>query len=74
MRGTGQRTMSETWPDNASLSELAGDSYRFESFTPKSFDNKVVAGWFQNIIIKNCGENNTVIGGQLVDSTQDPCF
>lgn len=53
--------------------ELAGDSNRYGFFTPKSFKNKVVAGRFRNILIKNCGENNTVIGGRLVDNTQDPC-
>lgn len=54
--------------------ELAGDSNRYGFFTPKSFENKVVAGRFQDLQIKNCGENNTVIGGQLVDNTQYPCF
>lgn len=53
--------------------DLTGDTYRFGFLTPKSFDNKVVAGAFQNVRIKNCGENNTVLGGQLVDNTQDPC-
>lgn len=54
--------------------DLAGDSFRFGFLTPKSFNNKVKAGRFQRVVIKNCGENNTVIGGQLVDNTQDPCF
>ncbi|MGH7496242.1 MAG: right-handed parallel beta-helix repeat-containing protein [bacterium] len=54
--------------------ELTGDSYRFGSLTPKSFDNRVVAGLFQGVKIKDCGDNNTVIGGQLVDNAQDPCF
>ncbi len=53
--------------------ELTGDSFRFGFLTPKSFENKVVAGRFQNLKIKDCGENNTVIGGQLVDNSQDPC-
>ncbi len=53
--------------------DLTGDTYRFGFLTPKSFDNKVVAGKFQNIRIKDCGENNVVIGGQLVDNSQDPC-
>jgi nitrous oxidase accessory protein NosD len=54
--------------------DLTGDTYRFGYLTPKSFNNKVVAGRFQNVKIKNCGENNTVVGGQLVDNTQDPCY
>jgi len=53
--------------------ELTGDTYRFGFLTPKSFENKVVAGKFQNIVIKNCGKNNKVIGGQLVDNSVDPC-
>lgn len=53
--------------------DLTGDTYRFGFLTPKSYDNKVVAGKFQNIRIKDCGENNVVIGGQLVDNSQDPC-
>ncbi len=53
--------------------ELTGDTFRFGFHTSKSFENKVVAGKFQNIRIKNCGENNTVKGGQLVDNSVDPC-
>ncbi len=53
--------------------DLTGDTYRFGFLTPKSFNNKVNAGQFQNVIIKNCGENNTIVGGQLVDNNQDPC-
>jgi len=53
--------------------ELAGDSFRFGFLTPFSFENKVVAGNDQ-VIIKNCGNDNTVIGGQLVDNGQDPCY
>lgn len=54
--------------------DLAGDSFRFGFFTPSCFHNKVIAGKFQDIVIKDCGNNNTVIGGQLVDTNQDPCF
>jgi nitrous oxidase accessory protein NosD len=53
--------------------ELAGDSFRFGFLTPKSFDNKVVAGKYKNILIKDCGENNKVVGGQLVDNSVDLC-
>jgi len=53
--------------------DLTGDTYRFGFLTPKCFDNKVVAGRFQSVVIKNCGDNNTIIGGQLVDNSQDPC-
>jgi nitrous oxidase accessory protein NosD len=53
--------------------ELTGETDRFGPPLPKSFNNQVVAGRFPNVKIKNCGENNTVTGGQLVDNTQDPC-
>jgi len=54
--------------------ELSGDSFRFGFLTPKSFENTVITGQFSNLKIKNCGENNTVVGGQLVDNSLDPCF
>lgn len=54
--------------------ELAGDSFRFGFLTPRSFENTVIAGAFPNLKIKNCGENNTVAGGILVDNSADPCF
>ncbi len=54
--------------------DLTGDTYRFGFLTPKSFENKVIAGRHQNLRIKDCGENNTIIGGQLVDNSQDPCY
>lgn len=53
--------------------DLTGDTYRFGFLTPKSFNNKFNAGQFQNVTIKNCGDNNTIVGGQLVDNSQDPC-
>ena len=53
--------------------DLTGDTYRFGYLTPKSFNNKVNAGQFQSVTIKNCGDNNTIVGGQLVDNNQDPC-
>ncbi|MEP7269716.1 MAG: right-handed parallel beta-helix repeat-containing protein [Saprospiraceae bacterium] len=51
--------------------ELTGDSYRFGFFTPKSFNNRVSAyGWLK---VKDCGDNNKVYGGSLVNNTLDPC-
>ena len=54
--------------------ELTADSERFGFLTPKSFENFVDAGQFDNISIKDCGENNLVIGGQQVDTSVDACF
>lgn len=54
--------------------ELVGDSFRFGFLTPFSFENKVVAGKFKTISIKDCGTDNTVIGGQQIDIGSDPCY
>lgn len=41
---------------------------------PTSHDNKVISlGDLSSLLIKNCGDNNTVIGGTLVDTSIDPC-
>ena len=53
--------------------ELVGDSYRFGFLTPSSYDN-IVNDAGQNLTIKDCGNNNTVNGGNAVDITADPCF
>jgi parallel beta-helix repeat protein len=53
--------------------ELSGDSFRFGFLTPMSFNN-VVDARRQNISIKDCGLNNTIRGGLLIDTALDPCF
>lgn len=54
--------------------ELVGESTRFGFCTPTSFDNVVRStGPFRNLVIKDCGEDNTVIGGDQVDIGSDPC-
>lgn len=53
--------------------ELAGDSYRFGFLTPSSHDENFIAGRYATVEIKNCGANNTVTGGALVDNTVEPC-
>ncbi len=53
--------------------ELTTDSYRFGFLTPKSYNNTVNAGAYQNIRIKDCGDNNTVVGGIKVNTATDPC-
>ena len=53
--------------------ELAGDSQRFGFFTPTSYNNKVNAGRDTDAIIKDCGVNDQVNGGVLVDTGADPC-
>lgn len=54
--------------------EFTGDTFRFGFLAPASFNNLFVAGSHPNIGVKNCGINNTIIGGQLVNNTLDPCF
>lgn len=51
--------------------ELAGDSERFGYPTPMSFENRLVARTGQTV--KDCGEENEVIGGVLVDTGDDFC-
>lgn len=53
--------------------ELVGDSYRFGFLTPTSFDNVVIVG-NDDYIVKDCGIDNVVVGGDLVDNDEDPCF
>ncbi len=53
--------------------ELAGDSERFGFFTPTSSNCTAIINEPQ-IVVKDCGLNNTVIGGTQVDTTLDPCF
>ncbi len=54
--------------------EMVGDSYRFGFLTPFTYNNMVQAGSFQNITIKDCGQNNTVHGGVKVNTGVDPCY
>ena len=54
--------------------ELTADTFRFGFLTPASYDNRFIAGSNPNIVVKNCGNNNTIVGGQLVNNTTDPCF
>ncbi|TNE66546.1 MAG: hypothetical protein EP344_02445 [Bacteroidetes bacterium] len=49
--------------------ELKGWTGEFGPCLPTSFGNLVNAGSY-DLLIKNCGENNTIIGGTLSD---DPC-
>ena len=53
--------------------ELTGDSYRFGFLTPASFSNTFIAGEYPDIEVKNCGNDNRIIGGHLVDNTLEPC-
>ncbi|MEP7269715.1 MAG: right-handed parallel beta-helix repeat-containing protein [Saprospiraceae bacterium] len=51
--------------------ELAGASTRFGYPTPSSYDNRVNA--YYNMKIKDCGDDNKIHGGSLVNNTLDPC-
>lgn len=54
--------------------ELTTDTERFGFLAPGSFENFVDAGEFDNISIKDCGQDNLVLGGQHVDTSLDVCF
>jgi hypothetical protein len=51
--------------------ELVGDSHRFGFLTPFVFNNTVYAKAGQTV--KNCGVNNVVFGGMMVDTGVDAC-
>jgi nitrous oxidase accessory protein NosD len=53
--------------------ELSGDSNRFGFLTPSCFNCTFTAGSHPNVKVKNCGNNNQVNGGILVDNSVEPC-
>jgi hypothetical protein len=53
--------------------ELAGDSFRFGFLTPTSSNCTAIIS-DPAIVVKNCGLDNTVVGGTQVDTNVDPCF
>lgn len=52
--------------------ELAGDSERFGFLTPTSSENHVLAR--PGITVKDCGIDNSVSGGEDIDTTADSCY
>lgn len=55
--------------------ECAGETSRFGFPAPTSSNNKVVSlGQYRNLVVKDCGINNTMYGGKLVNNNEDPCF
>ncbi|MFK7846933.1 MAG: right-handed parallel beta-helix repeat-containing protein [Rhodothermales bacterium] len=53
--------------------ELAGDTERFGFFSPTSFQNKVFVN-NDNTSVKDCGVDNLIVGGEMIDTAIDPCF
>lgn len=51
--------------------ELTTDTYRFGFLTPAAHDNVLYAADGQSV--KNCGPDNEIYGGALVDTEADPC-
>ena len=51
--------------------ELAGDTRRLGVLQLSSFSNRLTAAAAQKV--KNCGSNNTIIGGILIDNAVSPC-
>lgn len=55
--------------------ELAAATERFGIPSPTSANSLVVSvGDYIDYRIKDCTGDNTIVGGQLVDNTADPCF
>ena len=52
--------------------ELAGDSERFGFFTPTSNKIKVISA--PGVSVKDCGVDNSVFGGELIDPSLSPCY
>lgn len=66
-------TRTNTASNNALYDvELAGDTWRFGFLAPFTFENKAFVG--EGMTVKDCGVNNKVQGGLLVDTDVDPCF
>jgi len=54
--------------------ELAGDSNRFGFFTPTSRETIVNTQKYNDMVVKDCGVDDKITGGQLVDLSIDPCY
>ncbi len=64
---------NEAWNPGLYDVELAGETYRFGTFSPLTHHNFVVNP-NNSIITKDCGVNNTVLAGTIVKNLNDPCF
>jgi len=56
--------------------EFVGPTLRFGTPEPlpTTFENLFIDGSSTDIEVKDCGLDNIIIGGQLVDIVEDPCF
>ena len=64
--------LANTGSGNAAYDvDLVGPTERFGFFTPTSSKNRVYS--YNDQVIKDCGEDNKVVGGIQVDTTVDPC-
>lgn len=52
--------------------ELVGVTERFGFVAPTSANNRVYTS--SGIVVKDCGLDNAVYGGEQVDNSVDPCF
>ncbi len=53
---------------------LSGESLRFGFLTPVAYNNQVDVGAYPNITIKDCGQDNIVNGGVMIDTNVTPCL
>ena len=56
--------------------EFVGPTLRFGTPEPlpTSFENLFIDDPNTDIEVKDCGIDNVIEGGQLVDTAEDPCF
>lgn len=54
--------------------DFVGDSYRFGFLTPTCYNNVMWANEFQDVTVKDCGVDNIIYGGALVDNSVYPCL
>jgi len=54
--------------------ELTADTTRFGFLTPAAFENTVIPGAHKGLVVKDCGDNNHIIGIDTVDLSTDPCY
>ncbi len=52
--------------------DFTTETDRFGFFIPGSFDNRAIIG--NEYTVKDCGVNNDITGGIMIDTSVDPCF
>lgn len=64
---------NQAWNPGLYDLELAGPTSRFGAPSPTSANNFVV-NYSNNIVTKDCGVDNVVLGGSMISNNADTCF